>query len=74
MKTLAHPSDERAAIAAIRPEFGQMPSGVGAEFAEDQLGTIPVLDIGGMDDDLEEMTLCIDDNMPLAPADFLPAS
>ena len=65
------PIDELASVASIGPD----PLDGGRRFVpqalQDQLGTITVLDVCGMDDNGQQIAHGIDNNMPLAPFDPL---
>jgi hypothetical protein len=57
-------------IAAITPDMLEAGEGF-RDPAEDEFGTIPIGDIGRVNDDAEDQAECIDQQVALAAVDFL---
>lgn len=64
------PSDELSRVAAVGPddlELGEQ----AANLPQHKLGAVAVLDVGGVDNDSQNQTKHIDDDVPLSALDFL---
>ena len=66
-----HPSDEFTGITAIGPHgLEPRPTAFGLGFGEDQLGSIPILESGGMHDDCPDQTQGVNQQVAFDPVDF----
>jgi hypothetical protein len=64
-----HPVDQRPAVPAVRPDEAQRREVTPCP-PEDELGPVPVLDVGRMDDHRQQQPEAVDQQMPLAAEDL----
>ncbi len=67
---VSYPLDKLSGVAAVRPDVAQAQEGVG-ETGEQELRAVTILNVRGMDDDRQDETERVDEDVSLASTDFL---